>query len=62
MSVLEGVSQEWLTIVIQGGATWYDTWDIITAIMSWVAFASVFCAIIFWRRDGTDKSQKLFPE
>jgi hypothetical protein len=62
MGVLEGVGEEWVTIVIQGHTTWYDTWDIITAVMSWVAFGSVFCAILLWRRDRTDKPQKLFPE
>jgi cyanate permease len=62
MGVLEGVNQEWVTIVIQGGATWYETWDIITAIMSCVAFGSVFCAILLWRRDRADKPQKLFLE
>jgi len=62
MGVLEGVSEEWVTIVIQDYRTWYDTWDIITAVMSWVAFGSFLCAILLWRRDRTDKPQKLFPE
>jgi hypothetical protein len=59
---LDGVSEEWVTIVIQGYTTWYDARDIIIIIMSWAAFASIFCAILLWRRDRPYRYQKLFPE
>lgn len=62
MSQLEGASEEWVTIVIHGYATWYDTWDIIIVIMIGAAFACIFCAILLWRRDRPYRYQKLFPE
>ena len=59
---LDGVSKDWVTIVIRFYARWYDAWDITIVITSWATFASVCCAILLWSKDRTDKLQKLFPE
>ena len=59
MSELEGASEEWKTIVVEGYASW-DVWNITIDVLIVGAFSCIFLAILHWKRDRPH--QKLFPE